>query len=89
MAIDLRGAPATGVARDDFLLFSETQSRFVVTVCFEKREAFERIFTGWECGLLGKTTSSGIFKVIGLGGKEIIRADIRDLKAAWKRPLGI
>jgi phosphoribosylformylglycinamidine synthase II len=89
MAIDLRRAPATGVARDDFLLFSETQSRFVVTVCPEKREAFERVFTGREYGLLGKTTSSGIFKVIGLGGKEIIRADIRDLKAAWKRPLGI
>jgi phosphoribosylformylglycinamidine synthase len=88
MEIDLGRVPATDVARNDLLLFSETQSRFVVTVSPDKREAFERVFKGREYGLLGEVTSSGIFRVIGLGGEEIIRANIRDLKAAWKGPLG-
>jgi phosphoribosylformylglycinamidine synthase len=88
MEIDLGRVPATDVVRNDLLLFSETQSRFVVTVSPDKREAFERVFKGRVYGLLGEVTSSKIFRVIGLGGEEIIRADIRGLKASWKRPLG-
>jgi hypothetical protein len=38
--------------------------------------------------LLGKITSTPVFRVIGLTGREIIRADIQDLKKAWKSPLG-
>ena len=32
MEVDLRKVPSSGVDRNDFLLFSESQSRFVVTV---------------------------------------------------------
>jgi phosphoribosylformylglycinamidine synthase len=88
MEIDLGKVPTTGVDRDDVLLFSETQSRFVVTISPGKKDAFERTFTGLMYGLLGKITSTPAFRVIGLTGREIIRADIQDLKKAWKSPLG-
>ena len=88
MEIDLRKAPATGVDRDDLLLFSETQSRFVVTISSNKKDAFENAFEGMACGFLGEISSAPIFSAIGISGREIIRADIRDLKEAWKRPLG-
>ena len=88
MKIDLGKVPATGADRDDLLLFSETQSRFVVTISPDKKDAFEEVFGGIVYGLLGEVTSAEVFSVIGLKGKEIIRADIQDLKDAWKRPLG-
>jgi phosphoribosylformylglycinamidine synthase len=88
MEIDLGKAPATEVVRDDLLLFSETQSRFVVTISPDKKGAFEGVLGGSVYGLLGEVTTGPVFKVVGLSGREIIRADIQDLKEAWKRPLG-
>ncbi len=88
MEIDLGRVPATGVDRDDLVLFSETQSRFIVTISPDKRETFEKAFEGIAYGLVGEVTLASVFKTTGLSGREIIRADIRDLKEAWKRPLG-
>ncbi|MDP6671304.1 MAG: AIR synthase-related protein, partial [archaeon] len=39
--IDLSKVPVEAVERNDFLLFSESQSRFVVTVASENKEEFE------------------------------------------------
>ncbi len=88
MEVDLEKVPAIGLDRDDLLLFSETQSRFIVTVSPRNRDAFERLFKGMAYGLLGEISSARVFMVTGLSGREIIRADIRALKDAWKRPLG-
>ncbi|MFQ6080011.1 MAG: AIR synthase-related protein, partial [Thermodesulfobacteriota bacterium] len=88
MEVDLGRVPAAGVDRDDLLLFSETQSRFVVTISPNKKRAFEKAFEGIAYGLLGGVTLSSVFRATGLNRREIIRADIRDLKEAWKRPLG-
>ncbi len=41
MEVDLRQVPRRDLARDDYLLFSETASRFVVTVSPANRAAFE------------------------------------------------
>jgi phosphoribosylformylglycinamidine synthase len=88
MEIDLGKVPATGLDRDDLVLFSETQSRFVVTVSPHNKDAFEELFKGMVCGLLGEITAAPVFTVTGLSGREIIRADIQGLKDAWKKPLG-
>jgi phosphoribosylformylglycinamidine synthase len=89
MEIDLGKVPITGVDRDDLLLFSETQSRFVVTISPDKKGGFEEVLGGIVYGLLGTVTAGPVFKVVGLSGKEIIRSNIQDLKEAWKRPLGV
>ena len=87
MELDLRECIAPGVQRNDFLLFSETQSRFVVTVRPEKRIAFEECFRGRPVARVGKITDGPLFQVIGLNGKTVIHAHIRELKAAWQKPL--
>jgi phosphoribosylformylglycinamidine synthase II len=88
MEIDLRRVPTTGLDRDDCLLFSETQSRFIVTISPTEKDAFEEVFRGTAHSFLGTVTSGPLFTAIGLNGREVIRADIQELKDAWKRPLG-
>jgi phosphoribosylformylglycinamidine synthase len=87
MEVDLGRVPASGVARDDFLLFSESASRFVVTVHPGDKGAFEASLQGRIFAQAGKITEEKAFKVHGLRGNMVIRADILDLKEAWKRPL--
>jgi phosphoribosylformylglycinamidine synthase II len=89
MEVDLAKVPAKGIERDDYLLFSESQSRFVVTVHPAKQKAFLAIMKGISVGEIGKVTEGKTFIVIGLKGKKIIQGDIYKLKAAWQRPLGV
>ncbi|MBN2178867.1 MAG: phosphoribosylformylglycinamidine synthase [Deltaproteobacteria bacterium] len=87
MDIDLSLIPSEGIERDDYLLFSESQSRFVVTLSPEKREAFETIMEGTILAEVGSVTSDTTFRILGTKGIEIIRKDIDDLKKAWQEPL--
>ena len=87
MEVDLRKVPAAEIDRDDFLLFSESASRFVVTIGPGNKEAFETCLKGNIFAEVGKVTGGKEFKVQGLGGEIVIQADIFDLKEAWKRPL--
>lgn len=88
MEISLAGVPcAPEVDRDDTLLFSESQSRFVVTVHPEYQEEFEALFAHLPYGRLGVVTASPLFTVRGRRGTTIIQSDIFRLKAAWQKPL--
>jgi phosphoribosylformylglycinamidine synthase len=87
MEVDLRRVPALEIDRDDYLLFSESASRFVATVRPENKEAFEACLTGNIFAPVGVVAAGKEFKVRGLGGEIVIRADLFDLKEAWKRPL--
>jgi phosphoribosylformylglycinamidine synthase len=87
MEVDLRKAPASSIDRSDVLLFSESQSRFVVTVHPENQAAFEDLLKGNVFAEVGKMTEGRILRVLGLGEKVVVQADIFDLKEAWQRPL--
>jgi phosphoribosylformylglycinamidine (FGAM) synthase-like enzyme len=89
MEVDLKKVPAEGIERDDYLFFSESQSRFVVTVHPAKQKAFLSMMKGISLGEIGKVTKGKTFIVTGLAGTKIIQADIYKLKAAWQRPLGV
>ena len=89
MEVDLAKVPAEGIERDDYLLFSESQSRFIVTVPPEKKDAFLSIMKGISLGEIGKVTKGNAFVVIGLKGVKIIQGDIYKLKAAWQQTLGV
>ena len=41
LSVDLSRVPCSGIYRDDYLLFSESQSRFIVTVSPDCRDRFE------------------------------------------------
>jgi phosphoribosylformylglycinamidine synthase len=73
--------------RNDFLLFSESNSRFVVEVDKKNKTQFEKILKGVDFGLAGCLTSGNSFKIYGLDGKPCVEADSRKLKDSWQKPL--
>ena len=85
--VDLSHIPGAGDLRDDVILFSESQSRFVVTVPAELTAAFESALTGMPCAAIGRVIESALFRVVGRSGTQIIEVGLERLKAAWQQPL--
>ena len=73
--------------RNDFILFSESNSRFIVEVEKRNQRAFEKVLKGLPFGLIGCTSSEKEFIVHGLDSKVCIKANIDELKKSWKEPL--
>ncbi|MGM5473477.1 phosphoribosylformylglycinamidine synthase subunit PurL [Bacillus pumilus] len=63
-------------------LFSETQSRFVVTVKPEHREAFAAAVK--DAKDVGTVTNDGVFTVKNQEGQQWIHAAVNELERAWK-----
>jgi phosphoribosylformylglycinamidine synthase len=76
-----------GSAQNDHILFSESNSRFIVTVSRHKQKDFERLLAGARFGLIGCVSSGNDFKVHGIDGDVCLEADIYQLKEAWQKPL--
>jgi phosphoribosylformylglycinamidine synthase subunit PurSL len=79
--------PQISDLRDDAALFSESPSRFVITVRAQNVAAFEASLYGLACAAVGHVTETGTFRVVGRAGAPLIDADINRLKAAWQKPL--
>lgn len=69
------------------ILFSESNSRFVVEVERSKLKDFRKQLKRACFGLVGCLTDKPDFKVHGLDGKLCVNADINKLKDAWRAPL--
>ena len=87
MEVDLREVPREGVSRDDFLLFSESQGRFVVTVPPDRKGAFEGLMAGLPFAPVGRVVAEGRLLLVGLSGRVVVDRPISQLKEAWRRPL--
>ena len=88
MALNLRGMPkGDEITADDVLLFSESNSRFLVEIEPEHQQAFETHMSGVPIGCLGTVTDTPDFVVIGTAGHSIIETSIGTLKSAWQAPL--
>ncbi len=74
-------------ARNDSILFSESNSRFVVEIDKKDQKAFEKILKGIPFGLVGCVTDNKDFRISGLDGKACVEVDIFELKEDWQRPL--
>ncbi len=84
--IDCSAIPQAGVFRDDHLLFSESQSRFVLTTKKQDLARLAALFEGVSYGTVGKVTEGPRFRVRGIYGTSIIDDDIGRLKEAWLAP---
>jgi phosphoribosylformylglycinamidine synthase len=85
LRLDLRAVVrATGLDRDDVLLFSESPSRFLVEVRPADAAAFEQALAGLRYGRVGLVQERTELIVTGLAGDEVIRASLAELKAAWQ-----
>jgi phosphoribosylformylglycinamidine synthase len=87
MEVDLRKVPREGLSRNDLLLFSESQSRFVVTLDPSKKSAFEALLGDSTFGDIGVVSRGDVFHVTGLDGKTIVQANLSELREAWQKPL--
>jgi len=86
--IELHSVPlGEEIDRDDFILFSESNSRFIVEVKPEKREELERVMNGVPLGLIGRVRGDKRFIVKGRTGRIVISSDIWEMKRAWKSTL--
>ncbi|MEW6200894.1 MAG: phosphoribosylformylglycinamidine synthase subunit PurL [bacterium] len=88
MTINAKNIPHnTNITRNDTLLFSESNSRFVIEVDRKKEDRFRKIMKGFPCRKVGILTKKDDFIVTGLNGRKIVNAKIKRLKEAWQKPL--
>jgi len=71
------------VLRDDYALFSESQSRILVTIAPENKSEFEKIFSGISFANIGKIIEKD-FIVNGLNGNKIINISIDEMETKYK-----
>ncbi|MBG7617026.1 MAG: phosphoribosylformylglycinamidine synthase, partial [Chloroflexi bacterium] len=85
--IDLAAIPlGEEIVRDDFILFSESNSRFLVEVAPQHQEAFEMALADSPFSLIGSINGGDKLVVKGYN-KEVINLPISELKEAWQKPL--
>jgi phosphoribosylformylglycinamidine synthase len=88
MVIHLERVPlGEAMDRDDYVLFSESNTRFVVEVASEDRRKFEDIMAGVDFAAIGQVTSKEKLEVYGLNGEMVLSAPVAELKEAWQKPL--
>ncbi|MEO0069801.1 MAG: hypothetical protein ABIK18_03295, partial [candidate division WOR-3 bacterium] len=73
--------------RDELLLFSESNSRFLCEVSPAQAKRFERYFRGIPHGVIGKTNSDGVMVITGLTGAEVVKLNIEEAERVWRRSL--
>lgn len=86
LELDLKKVSAKDMVRDDFLLFSESNSRFLVEVAPQDRERYEE-FMGKYSRPIGKVTKEQKLLIEGLNGKVAVDASLDELRRSWKRTL--
>ena len=85
--VDLASVPGEGIDRDDVLLFSESGSRFIITVGAERAGQFEALAADLPCARVGKVVGNKRLRLVGRAGNVVVDADITQLKKVWKGTL--
>lgn len=85
--IDLSLVPCEGKLGDDSRLFSESNSRFVVTCAPEDTAEVEEIFQLLPCARVGQVMQAPRIRIAGEGGRRLLDMDIDALRRAFKETL--
>ncbi|MCA9405620.1 MAG: phosphoribosylformylglycinamidine synthase subunit PurL [Candidatus Omnitrophica bacterium] len=75
------------IVRNDKILFSESNTRFIVEVDPKNQKRFENALKDVPYAMIGRTTEDPKMIVHGLSEEICIQTYIRDLKEAWQKPL--
>jgi phosphoribosylformylglycinamidine synthase subunit PurSL len=84
MQIDLNKVPQQNCDREDSILFSESQSRFIVTIDPKRQEEFEALFANHPLAQIGMMRQDPKFVISGKEGKTIIDTDITKLDEHYR-----
>ncbi len=85
--LDLGKVPNETLNRDDFVLFSESNSRFLVEVPEKTRSNFETVMKGRICAEIGRVVKTPKLVVHGLDGTVTVEVSLGDLRRNWKATL--
>jgi phosphoribosylformylglycinamidine synthase len=80
--VELSLVPTSQTMRHDFILFSESNSRFLVEVPPSKAQEFEALMNGVTFAKIGETGGDEV--VVTHLGEELLREGIRELKESWQ-----
>jgi phosphoribosylformylglycinamidine synthase len=75
------------IERDDFILFSESNSRFLVEVALEDQAKFEEVMGATSLAVIGQVIDSEVLEVYGLNGNRVVAKPLDELKETWQRPI--
>jgi phosphoribosylformylglycinamidine synthase len=83
---DLRGLPKSDdCRRADAQLFSESNSRYIVEVEPQNFGSFAKLMLNLPFGQIGRVTNNNLLLIFGENGRDLINADINELKKAWQK----
>jgi phosphoribosylformylglycinamidine synthase len=86
--IALRKVPgANRFRRDDFLLFSESNSRFLCEVPHDRRAEFERLLGRVTYSAIGRVVEDPVLTVTGLNRVQGVNLSLSEAETAWRRAL--
>jgi phosphoribosylformylglycinamidine synthase II len=85
--IDLSPLPCGGELDDDRILFSESNSRFVITCAPENETAVESAFRGLPCARVGKVQPVPHLGVLGKSGQRLVDIEVEPLRSAFRSTL--
>jgi len=86
--LDLRKVPVSRISRNDFILFAESNSRFLVEVPGSAKQSFENLMRGKICSEIGRVTQKQTLSISGLDGGTAIDASTYSLRHSWQETLG-
>ena len=88
-SIYLKAVPRTGpIYRNDYILFSESNGRFIVEVPPASEAKFMKAMTGIPMASIGHVSETDYLEVHGLAESDlVIKATLAELKEAWQKPL--
>ena len=87
--VSTRGMAVKDIHRDDDLLFSESPSRFVISVRPENALRVEEMLSAFPVSRVGHVTTTPELRIKGLTDSTVVCANIFDLKKSWQDPLGV
>jgi phosphoribosylformylglycinamidine synthase subunit PurSL len=89
VAIYLKTVPRTGpIYRNDYILFSESNGRFLVEVAPACEVNFMKAMAGIPMASIGHVSETEFVEVYGLNENDLVfKASLAELKEAWQKPL--
>ncbi|MFB0501313.1 MAG: phosphoribosylformylglycinamidine synthase subunit PurL, partial [Candidatus Bathyarchaeia archaeon] len=88
MELNLANVPVSKkMKRTDYILFSESNSRFLVEVPEKRSEDFEAIMKNNANSAVGKVKREKRLSVQGVDGKKVVEASLNKLREFWKKTL--
>jgi phosphoribosylformylglycinamidine synthase II len=88
ITLDLNKVPlGENIDRNDTILFSESNTRFLVEVAPEDARRFEETLGESVCAHIGEFNESDKLQVHGIKGEKVVSTPLAELKEAWQQPL--